>query len=389
MLQVAEIQDMAASLHPGKIRIELPHQPHNALGRPGGGPQLRQHLAGIAGKAHGAAFQPFLTGFSDNLHLLRQLRVIRLAGKAQVSKIDILPDMHLIPGGAAAQQLQLLYNGGNNGNGLFHSTIPAQPLQADGERRNLHIQPGEQVLHQIPAPDGIRRIGDSLQLHVVQAVLQPLLGIQVAAGGVVNLLHNLRDGTVVSAHPLGIQELQEVVFQSVVFIGPLQQILHQCRPNFGALRLLRHPEIPGQIHPVGIFLENRSAKAVHRGNLGKKQPLKLALQMGVLRLLGNALGELGRNLAAKLQGSRLGIGDDKEFIQVGRVFFIRQIVQQTVHQDLGLAGPGGGADQQLAAPIMNGQLLVRGQLLSHVASTPFLSAPRIPGHLFSCNSAVR
>ena len=263
MLQIAKVQNAAAALQRSIVCAKLPHQPHQPLRRTGRGTQIRNHLAGIIGKAPGSAFQLCLAGISDGLNLLGQHRVVFFSRKSQLSKVNILPGIHVIPGFAVAQIFQLLHQCPNVGNWLFHPFIPFQAAQKLPLHANLHIQPVKKGVHQRLSPDGISGIGHPIQFHIVKAVVQPLLGILVATGCTVYLQDNVGNGTVIPPHPLRIHKFPEMIAFTTIFVGSLHQILQNRFPEVGTFRLLCHSKIRGQIHPISVLPQNRGAKTMN------------------------------------------------------------------------------------------------------------------------------
>ena len=387
VLQIPEIQNPAAAFQGGVVGVEPAHQLNEPPGRVSGGTQVGEHLPGIVGEAAELLFQLLLAALPDGLHLFGQHRVIFLPRKAQGAEIHIFSLSNLIPGLALPEEFQLGDEGGKARHGLFHPSVPFQPGQQPAQHRQHPIQPGKEVLHEIPSPNGLPGVGDAFQGGVFQAVIQPFVRVLVAPGAVVDLENDLRHRGVVPAHPLGIHKIPEMA--RLVLIGPVQQVTQHGGAKLGAFRLLRHPEIRGQVHTVGILPQNRRTEAVDRGDLGQVEPLELLLQMLVFRLPGDALGEFCGDLSPQLRGRRLGIGDHQKIIQVGRGDWVRQIGQQPLHQDLCFAGTGGGADQQLPAPIDYRLFLLVCQLICHGFPAPFPPPPRIPGRSWPCNSAAR
>ena len=109
-------------------------------------------------------------------------------------------------------------------------------------------------------------------------------------------------------------------------------------------------------------------------------PEELAAEVGIGRVLPHAAGELGGNLAPELRGGGAGVGDDQEVVDV--MPLLRHIAEEALHQDPGLAGPGGGGNQQAPAPVLHGGSLLGGE--GHVTPPPFLrfparTPPALPG----------
>ena len=245
VLQVAEIQDAAGPLEPGKVCLKLPHQADNAPGRPGGSPQIRQDLGRVIGKPAGALLQALLAGIPHSLHLVGQGGGTGLAGKAKGTKGHILAGIDLIPGGTGTEEFQLPHQLGDVGRGLFRPVALLQPGLAQAQGLELQIQPGKELLHQIFAPDGLGSVGHALQLHMLQAAVQPALGVQMAAGGIVYLFDDSGNGAVIAPDALGIHKIPEIRRLLPVRVGPVHQILQHRRAQVGAFRLVRHPEIRG------------------------------------------------------------------------------------------------------------------------------------------------
>ena len=96
-------------------------------------------------------------------------------------------------------------------------------------------------------------------------------------------------------------------------------------------------------------------------------PEELAAEVGVGGVLSHAAGELGGDFTPELRRGGPGIGDDEEVVYV--VPLLRHVAEEAVHQDPGLAGPGGGGDQKAPAPVLYGGLLLGGE--GHVSPPPF------------------
>ena len=166
---------------------------------------------------------------------------------------------------------------------------------------------------------GIFRLVIFLQIH---AALEPLLRVQVASGAVVDLFNDLGHQAVVPAQALGIHKGPEI-WVVLLGIGPVQQVRQDLIPNLAALIFVCHPEIRGNVQPVGIFPENIAAEAVDCGDFCQIDALHLLLQVPVFRLLGDPLAELGSDFSPQFRGRRLGIGNHQKIVQICRVMGFR------------------------------------------------------------------
>jgi len=85
-------------------------------------------------------------------------------------------------------------------------------------------------------------------------------------------------------------------------------------------------------------------------------PEELAAEVEVSGVLPYAAAELGGNLAAQFRRGGPGVGDDEKIVHIAAL--LRHVAEEPVHQDPGLAGPGGGGDQETAAPVFHGGALL-------------------------------
>ena len=198
---------------------------------------------------------------------------------------------------------------------------------------------------------------------------------------VIKLQHQLRQGGVVPARPQGVRQLLAAGGESLVKPGegPVQTAAAEDK----GLPLVQDPEVRGQgvlvLLPgqeVGVLPEEGGAEGVHRLDVRLVDPEELAAEVGVGRVLPHAAGELGGDFAPELRGGGPGVGDDEKVVYVPA--FLRDIAEEAVHQDPGLARAGGGGDQQAPAPVFHGGFLLGGEGYGHVSPPPFLRFLRSP-----------
>ena len=258
---------------------------------------------------------------------------------------------------------------------LFQGRVPCgligSPLQLGGPVAALSPDHGQQL------PGIGRVVKGPRQVRPGPPVLrQPRRRRCVALELFVDLQHQLRQAAVVPARPQRIRQLGPAVVQPAVKV--LQHLTQHPPAHQMGVALVQHPEVrrqcpavllPGQ--QVGILPQQRRTKGIHRLDIRLVDPQELTAQVSVSRRLGQALAKLGCDLAAKLRGGGLGIGDDQEVIHVA--VLLRHIAEQPLHQHLGLARAGCGGHQQAAAPVLHhGLLLGRQGQCSHGSPSPSL-----------------
>ena len=169
---------------------------------------------------------------------------------------------HLVPGGALPQVSGLVQGLGQ----IFADLgpVPAE-TQAPLQIGDAPVQPGKQVFHQHPAPQGLPRILRRLGRQF-QAPVQPSLRVRMAPGLFVDFQNNVLQLGIVPAQALAVGKGAEICILLQGFVGSIQQGF-QCLPlKLCGSGFIRHPEIPVQPQPVGIFPEQVAAKAVDRGD---------------------------------------------------------------------------------------------------------------------------
>ena len=299
MLQVAEVQTPTAAFCLAVVPVKTLYQLHQASGTGSGLGQTFQDFAGFIPEGPKFLFQTVLAGISGSFDPFCQFLIHILPGESKPSVVDIpIPD-NIIPTLGRPEIFQLTQGGPQGQSDLFHTKAALCILCAFPDHRDLGIQIGEQVFHQKSAPEGFGSIRKFLHFRRIQAAFQPLLRIQVAAGAVVDLFHNIRHQMVIPSQSLGVHKGPEISV-AFFFIHTVQHILQHRFPQFPALVFISHTEIRGNIQTVGILPEQVTAETVDCGNLCQKQPLHLLLQMAVFRFQRDAFRKLGGNFAAKL-----------------------------------------------------------------------------------------
>ena len=285
---------------------------------------------------------------------------------------------------------------------------PAQGIEAPGGREEFRAVPGgkgrvplrplrtpAELLRPVggPAADRVQKnpgIGGLVKgggggLPGGTALEEPALRGGVALKLVIKLQHQLCQGGIVPARPQGVRQLPGAGGQVLVKAG--EHPVQDAAADQDGLAVIQDAEVRGQgmavLLPgqkVGILPEEGRAKGVHRLNIRLVDPEELAAEVGIGRVLPHAAGELGGNLAPELRGGGPGVGDDQEVVDV--MPLLRHIAEEALHQDPGLAGPGGGGNQQAPAPVLHGGSLLGGE--GHVTPPPFLrfparTPPALPG----------
>ena len=154
-------------------------------------------------------FQPVLTGRSAGLDTLGQLFVKVLFRKCQAAVVDAFALIHFIPGGRVPQADQLVQGLAQVCRHLLHTLRLFRQTHTAADDLDLSVQIGMQIIQQIPAPAGLRRVRKIVRIHIVQTGLQPLFGVFMAAGTVVDLQNDLRHQLVRPAKSLGIHKRAE------------------------------------------------------------------------------------------------------------------------------------------------------------------------------------
>jgi hypothetical protein len=128
---------------------------------------------------------------------------------------------------------------------------------------------------------------------------------------------------------------------------------------------VEHPEAGVEADRVEVLAEQPGAEAVQRADAG-------AVEQG--ELAGQALGRAGRRAGAQgladarlhLGGGGLGEGDDQELVHVAWVVGVADEVGAALGEDGGLAGAGGGGDEEAVARCRDAAKLGVGPLAHRV-----------------------
>ena len=375
VLQVREVHAAAASLGLVEGFAEPAHQIDEAPAGGAGLAQIRQDLTRIVSKPHQPLFDALLAGIPAGLDALLGHGVEGL-GKGQAAIIHRPVGCQLVPGFAVPEapqvhqgNFQILdrFAAGILGVGHFHIALHGLDTQ---------VEIGEKFIHEVAAPHRLRCVLHLRNVAVSKALAQPLLRVGMTHGAVIDLQHDIRNHSVVTAKALGVHEGPEIGIFMGLGVGLVQQVFEHLLPDLSALVFIRHPEIAADVHLLGVFPDHIGAEAVDRGDLRQEQTLHLPLEVTVAGVLRNGLRQPGGDLAPELGGGGLGVCNDEEIIQMGTR--ILQILHQPLHQDLGLAGARRSGHQQISAPVGAGDILLLSHRHVHSSSRSLPRSPRRP-----------
>ena len=358
MLQIAEVHAAADPLGTAELTAEPAHQGDKPPPGGSGLGKIAQNLGGIVGEPGQPLLDALLAGIPAGFDPCLGI-FIKILREGQPPVFDGTVGRHSVPGGTCPEAPQIHQGDLEVQDHLALFVIFLRDLQTPLHGGNMQIQIGEKFLHQIFSPDGLGGIGNFRHIRVAQAFIEPLLGIRVAHGAVIDFQHDVRHQPVIPPQALGIHKGAEVGILVGAGVGVIQQIGEHPLPDLGALIFVSHPEITAELQLPGVFPHHIAAEAVDGGDLRQEQPLDLPLEVPVVRILGNSFRQPGGDLAPQLGGSGLGVCNDEEIVQIDPC--ILQILHEPLHQHLGLAGARGGGHQQIAAPVQAGGFLLFGQ----------------------------
>ena len=210
MLQIAEIQNPAASLGGAVIPVELLHKlgkSPRAGGRLG---QIYEHLCRFVREIFQFSFQSGLAAFPGCFDTVCQILIHIFLGKYQPSVINDAVFDNSVPSFLRPQSLKLVQGVPQVDGCLLHSFAGRKLNGALLDYMNLTVQIVVEVIDQKLTPNGFRSIGNVLRVQQGQAGIQPLLRVQVASGAVVDLFNDLGHQTVIPAQPLRIHKGPEI-----------------------------------------------------------------------------------------------------------------------------------------------------------------------------------
>ena len=262
MFQIPKVQNVPLALEGAVAPVKGPDQMHQA-------PLDLHALFPVLIDFPGALGKNLLLGLQfpleivpHSLHRIPGIRVNVLGGEPQGGVFQGHPLAHLVPGGALPQVSGLVQSLGQ----IFADLgpVPAE-AQAPLQIGNAPVQPGKQVFHQHPAPQGLPRVLRRLGRQF-QAPVQPALRVRMAPGLFVDLEDDLLQLGIVPAQALAVGKGTEVCILLQGLVGGIQQSLQGLSLKLCGSGFIRHPEIPVQPQPVGILPEQITAKAVNRGD---------------------------------------------------------------------------------------------------------------------------
>ena len=369
VLQIGEIQNPAVLLELAVAHSEGTGQPDQTPHRSGGLGKIGKHrLAGVAEDLQ-LFGQSVLAGIADRLDPLKKLLIFHIFRLAQHTVADVPPRQHLVPGLRLAKEAQFHQGVAQKLGRLFQGRLLRRLVQALLYGADLHPQVILQLLHQGAAPGGGGRVIDAAGIRHGNTVLQPSLGIQMTPCGVIDLLGDLGNQSVIPSQSLGIHEGLEIGILRPGCVCLIQYLGHGLLPQLAAFVLIAHPEVRRQIKIRRILPQKLGAIGVDGGDLRQVQPLHLPLQMIAAGILRNMLRELGCDLAPQLRRRGLGIGDHQKIVDIGGRRGIHDVLHQPVDQNLGLAGARRCGHQQHTAPVFHSLSLLGRQLLLHSRSS--------------------
>ena len=266
----------------------------------------------------------------------------------------------LIPGMAGAQPFQLLQIFNKYfGKALFNVGILIHFRHGVPEFLNRTIQEQVEFLNQICAPDGFRGILGVGQFQSMGCLLNPAVHIRTTSHLLMGHFNGIRQPSVIPSIAKGFGHGQKVriCFGVTLFQQAFQ---HQILQN-PAFRFLGNTEICRYIQQMGIGSQQSGTERMYCGNFSQINPVKLSLQMPVFRILRQPLTQCLGDFPPKLCRCRFGIGNDKEIIDIAGILRITDLLQQTIHKNLGFSGSGGRRYQQRSAPVIHHGLLCRCQ----------------------------
>ena len=199
MLQIAEIQNSAASLGSAIVPVKLLHQCGKSPGAGGRLGQVHKYLRRIVRKIFQLAFQSRFAGFSGSFDPFCQVQIHIFLRKHKPAVIDGAFCHDSIPGFFRTQSLKLVQGISQVDGSLFHAIAGGQLIRTGLNHMDLAVQIFLKVVNQELTPDGFRSVGHIFRVQQGQAGIEPLLRIQVASGTVIDLFDNPGHQTIVPA----------------------------------------------------------------------------------------------------------------------------------------------------------------------------------------------
>ena len=114
---------------------------------------------------------------------------------------------------------------------------------------------------------------------------------------------------------------------------------------------------------VGKFAQQIRTEGVHGGNLRQIDPALLLLQVNVLRILRESLGQLLRDSGAQLRSGLPGERDQQEIVDVAFFVAAEDPSHQALNDYFRLSGTGCGGDQDRPAGTLHSKSLRRRQFI--------------------------
>ncbi len=163
--------------------------------------------------------------------------------------------------------------------------------------------------------------------------------------------------------PAGGQEFHEageggVLCGIELFQDPVHGVLLQDF-LFG---LVQHAEVRGNAEVLEVLPHEVAAEGVYGADVRGGEEHLLVLQVLVVRVFQQPIGDGFGEPVAHFGGGGPGEGDDEEFVGIAGVVRVQEPADAPLDKNSGLARAGGRADNEGAAPGVDSLLLVRGPL---------------------------
>ena len=373
MLQIGEIEQLAAALFLRVLRVKPAQHVHQPARGRGGRPQIAQHLS--RGRVEPAlrVADGCQTALAALLHAILQLCVLWLSHRRELAEVCNGVCRDVVPRGKGQLRRHGLEILREHRRIFFRQhAVTLHRVQRDLKRPLRALQNAAVFCDQVRAPNRLLR-AHSIPGGCRLAARHPRLRIHAAARRIVHTQQDLAQPPVVAAIAELVDERAEGRIVHALLVARVQHGVQRLLAQRERLLLLRHAEIGGQIEQMAVIAQHGGAERVHRGDLRHGKARRLALQVAVFRVARQPLRQLLRDLAAQLRGGGLGVGDDEKFVHIRGPVGVADQPQHAVDQHLRLAGARCGRHEKRTAAVFDHRLL--GLCQDDLSHAPHLLRP--------------